>query len=468
MGSGAGEHGSSGHSVPSTPPRSHSAQPSSATREQMRNEAMHGATKRKDGSKSHNAKQKAPPRPSQGGTPSTAVRSNTLNPGHVNETPSKAYAGPTFHASPAASSLPMPKFFSKSVPSADKTTSLKNMMEQDAPDTASESEESPFVQHTRLETDRQNREESPLDFFFQADRKAKANAISASHANGTPRGLSPFEALRPDVSPSRGASRHHSRHPTDSSTGGIFKLEMDSPAPENSTNVPSKPPLPSYDRSISAPSGGFTAEQAREEQRQASTLALKRMLLLPQAQPSEASYGSESTIADFGSSSSKARQQRESPTRSNSRPSSSPGLASDASRMQRQAALRALAEKQISASNGYTNQRVPPSSLRKETTMPPSSGGLNTLEPPTTPTPARMRGSSPSANTRSQTKNRVIALDSGNVPTQGLQNLTLDPKHQREVAPSGPSPTTAAIENDLRRILKMDVLSSDGAPGIRS
>ena len=453
--------------VPSTPPRSHSTQPPSVRRDQMRSEPAQGTTNRKDGSKSQNTRQKAPSRPSQSGTPSITVRPNTLNSGRVSETPSKAYAGPTFHASPAASSLPMPKFFSKSVPNVDKTTSLKNMMELDAPDMGSENEASPFVNHAKLETDRETKEESPLDIFFQADRKAKATAGSAGYTNGTPRGLSPFEHLRADASPSRGAPRHHSRHPTDSSTGGIFNLEMDSPALENS-NLPSKLSQPSYDRSVSAPSGGLTEEEIREEQRQASTLALKKMLLLPQVQRSEVSSGSGSIRADLGSPLPKARQQRKSPTRDHSRPSSSPGLASDASRIQRQAALRVLAEKQIPISSGHINQRAPSSGLRKESTMPTSSGGSNELQPPGTPTPTRMCGSSPSANTRSQTKIRGTALDDCNVPVQSLQNLAPHPKQQREIAPSGPSPTTAAIENDLRRILKIDVLDNDGAPGVHS
>lgn len=46
--------------------------------------------------------------------------------------PSKAYAGPTFHTSPAPSALPTPKFFSKSVPAG---TSLQTMMESDVRDT---------------------------------------------------------------------------------------------------------------------------------------------------------------------------------------------------------------------------------------------------------------------------------------------------------------------------------------------
>ena len=456
-------------SILSTPPRSRSTQPSSTRRDQMANEPVPGATNRREGNKSQNAKQKAQTRPSQGGTPSTAARSNALTPGRASETPSKAYAGPTFHASPAASSLPMPRFFSKSVPNVDKASSLKNMVEPDAPDTASENEESPFVDRTKPEPDRQVREESPLDIFFHADRRAKANVNSSSSTNGTPGGLSPFDSLRPDASPSRGTPRHHSRHPTDSSIGGVFNLEMGSPAPENADRVPSKSQQPAYDRSVSAPSGGMTEEQAREEQRQASTLALKNMLLLPQNQRSEISNpGMEHASTTLGSPSPKPRQQQISPTRDQFRPSSSPGLASDASRVQRQAALRALAEKQIPSTNGYTPQRPVTSSLRKEVTMPNSSGRYYPLDQHSTPTPPRRHGSPPSANTRSQARNRNVASENDNIPTQGLQNLTLNSKQQREVAPTGPSPTTATIENDLRRILKMDVLGSDGASGVRS
>ena len=187
-------------SAPSTPPRSHSTQPSSTRRDQIGSESVSGPKQIRDGARAQPAKQKALPKPQQGGTPSTAIRPNAMTPGRASETPSKAaYAGPTFHASPAASSLPLPKFFSKSVSNVDKTTSLKNMMEPDAADTTSEnttseSEGSPLVDHAQPDSDRGAREESPLDIFFQADRKAKANAGTAAIANGTKRNSSPFQS----------------------------------------------------------------------------------------------------------------------------------------------------------------------------------------------------------------------------------------------------------------------------------
>jgi len=77
-------------------------------------------------------------------------------------TPPKAYAGPTFHHSPAPSTLPVPKFFSKSVPSA-RTQGLQAMMEEDdnSSNTTGSQPSSPPV-------------EGPLEQLFRADREEKA------------------------------------------------------------------------------------------------------------------------------------------------------------------------------------------------------------------------------------------------------------------------------------------------------
>ncbi|KAL9132636.1 MAG: hypothetical protein Q9175_006193, partial [Cornicularia normoerica] len=79
-------------------------------------------------------------KPDPTGTPILGPPQQSVTPGRPNVTPVKAYAGPTFHASPAASSLPIPKFLSRSVPNVDKTLSLDSMMEQETVDTTSESD----------------------------------------------------------------------------------------------------------------------------------------------------------------------------------------------------------------------------------------------------------------------------------------------------------------------------------------
>lgn len=82
-----------------------------------------------------------------------------------------AYAGSTFQQSPAASALPIPSFYSKSLPT---TTAV--------PEQSSKETSPPIpVSDTPTDDSPSKRESTPLDFLFEAARKAKA----------TPRGESP-------------------------------------------------------------------------------------------------------------------------------------------------------------------------------------------------------------------------------------------------------------------------------------
>jgi len=94
-------------------------------------------------------------------------------------TPTKAYAGPNFHSSPNPSSLPVPSWFSKSVPATPSTgTSLQAMLEL-SEETLSQSLEEP---------------ESHLQKLFRADKEEKAKRASvvasmpmlATLAHGSP------------------------------------------------------------------------------------------------------------------------------------------------------------------------------------------------------------------------------------------------------------------------------------------
>lgn len=100
------------------------------------------------------------------------------------QTPAKstAYAGSGWHASPAASALPMPKFFSKSVPANSSQTSLQARLEQEKensdmsespPQEEATPAKPPPAQAAVAQLPRQS--ESPLDFFFKADREEKAS-----------------------------------------------------------------------------------------------------------------------------------------------------------------------------------------------------------------------------------------------------------------------------------------------------
>lgn len=121
------------------------------------------------------------PRPS----PAQARVVSVQSPPPTVSTPMKqAYAGPTFHASPAASSLPKPKFFSKSVPSTTPASALQARLDADPNRDQSEtpSPESEVVLEPVPPRPQQTpiaREESPLDLFFNAHRAEQARRDSS-------------------------------------------------------------------------------------------------------------------------------------------------------------------------------------------------------------------------------------------------------------------------------------------------
>jgi hypothetical protein len=109
-------------------------------------------------------------------------------------TPAKerAYAQSTFQASPAASALPVPKFFgSKSVPNVNVPSSLQARMDgEKTPDEPQESSPEPEIVSPIKQS--HGKSQTPLDMFFMADKaeKERKNSPGISH-------LSPDLAVRP-------------------------------------------------------------------------------------------------------------------------------------------------------------------------------------------------------------------------------------------------------------------------------
>ncbi|KAK0997547.1 hypothetical protein LTS01_006057 [Friedmanniomyces endolithicus] len=98
-------------------------------------------------------------------------------------TPAKeqAYAGPTFHASPAPSSLPVPKFFSKSVPNV--AGPLQDRMEgEKTPEKQASSPEADVVSPAMPREVQQ----SPLDMLFKAHKEEKQRSFSNEMAARRP------------------------------------------------------------------------------------------------------------------------------------------------------------------------------------------------------------------------------------------------------------------------------------------
>jgi len=177
------------------------------------------------------------------------------------QTPAKstAYAGPTFHASPAASALPIPKFLSKSVPPDTPQSSLQARLEQEKE--SSDKSSSPPREETVLEepaptnpslTNPSRTSESPLDFFFKAHREEKAciscplllimfNADRGQKARGTGAGTQSTPNSKPitnipqsEPTPPNHWSkiygtdqRHHIRQSSSGSGRDLFMMELD-------------------------------------------------------------------------------------------------------------------------------------------------------------------------------------------------------------------------------------------------
>ncbi len=128
-------------------------------------------------------------------------------PDRTKATPIKqqAYAGATFTNSPAASALPIPSFYSKSVPNVSHAQPPPTIMEQDS------NQSTPVPKQDDSPT---KRESTPLDFLFSAARQAKA----------TPRGESPSaRSGRLSVA----APSPLSRSPAPRDAESMFPFELD-------------------------------------------------------------------------------------------------------------------------------------------------------------------------------------------------------------------------------------------------
>lgn len=148
-------------------------------------------------------------------------------------TPSAAaYAGPTFHASPAPSALPIPSFYSRSVPDS---PGLKGLKQNRDVSISSNSELSASPLQARVSESQ--REESPLDIFFKADREERAQrARSASSAQHVANATGPFQpppSSRNSHTPPAASVQHRTQRWSQDkrpSSREIFAMEMDGPA----------------------------------------------------------------------------------------------------------------------------------------------------------------------------------------------------------------------------------------------
>ncbi|KAF2868420.1 hypothetical protein BDV95DRAFT_500561 [Massariosphaeria phaeospora] len=178
--------------------------------------------------------------------PSAAVTDFEVAPPNPSPTPAKAqgaYAGPTFHASPAPSALPIPKFLSRSMPAKSVPGPPTPPMD-DSSDSVSSPAASPLSPSRAPVAIPPRQEDSPLDMLFKADKAEKARNANRSPLSAT------FSS--PPTQPPAHDGMHHSKQDSYSSLNAVFPIELDS-----ETNNPRPSPSaasPFGHRSVTAPS----------------------------------------------------------------------------------------------------------------------------------------------------------------------------------------------------------------------
>lgn len=213
--------------LPTTPPRTPRRQNQAASQNNANLSATENGSKQKSRNKNRPKNVMTSPATTRKGR-KTPPQNGPLSAGMPSARPmntpsTAAYAGSTFHASPAPSALPIPSFYSKSVPESPGLRGMKGLKDNSS---ASHLATPPPVE---TPAKRSQREESPLDIFFNADRAEKERARSAisyqSAANG------PFHppARSPRSSQTPPAPRTQTRSQTSQSKrisgSGMFVME---------------------------------------------------------------------------------------------------------------------------------------------------------------------------------------------------------------------------------------------------
>ncbi|KAM5468730.1 hypothetical protein MauCBS54593_004725 [Microsporum audouinii] len=356
------------------------------------------------------------------------------------------YAGPTFHASPAPSALPIPSFFSKSVPETDYPTS--DDLQDDSPDT-DPGDSTPTKANNPIPVQQDVGTSSPLDFLFKAARQARsANPLSELEDSG------PFNVSTPP----RNASRLRlSEGPASS---GVFPLELEGSDARTAMIGPSfatsyKDRMNALRASSPGSKQGNAAITQESNDTKIKSEALKNLLLNPTAQRAASASPrlaepSNHQGNNFRMSGDYSMYQQ--PTRYASGPTSPVPFAHTG--------------KALGTRNDFSpDNSVPQQYLASLCTQPhraPSSS-LRTMVSPTSPvTPPRQQSarysqlaSAPPAH-RTNYHGSICGLVSP-TPSRTMLPISATPPPRNGPLPRQDSTETKRMEDDLRRILKLNV-----------
>ncbi|KAH3976605.1 hypothetical protein HBI56_114710 [Parastagonospora nodorum] len=183
----------------------------------------------------------------------------------ISATPAKnqgAYAGPTFHASPAPSALPIPKFLSRSVPAKSRMDPPTPPPEDSSDSTGSPNSFAGSPSRAPIPVPARN-EMSPLDLLFKADR-----AERAKHVGGSPASPQYFNSANP-VRP------HHYKQDSYGSLNAPFPIELDG----ESRNSHMSPPPTASPMAVRSSTDPNKIPQLKDAQQQPSKNEVMQDLL---------------------------------------------------------------------------------------------------------------------------------------------------------------------------------------------
>ena len=374
----------------------------------------------------------------------TSAQTNRTSPDKKATPLKQAYAGPTFHASPAASTLPMPSFYSKSLPTVSASPGLNPTTHLDGEGNRdSEIETSPQVPSGDCTSKRQ--EPSPLDFMFEAARKARDSPKTQS-PDHRPGRLSPFDDF----------SRTPSRTPGEASAESVFPFELDGNGGRSMSIGPSfATPYKERLEALRSPKTSTPTQDLDDKERKEKSEALKRLLInasqlrSPQ-KPEMNSYFPERAL---DSQSATPNSQR---YRHHSGPSTpQPGT-------QHAPVPRHYFQNPPPAA---AQERDPPfqrpisSHLRREY-QPNNYPAAAELDSDSGTPPPHTHSASQNNNNNNNNHHRRSASAQQHVDNAEARSFYASPNHKMQIGGLSQQPHSAQkLEEDIRRVLKLDLTS---------
>ena len=377
--------------------------------------------------------------PSGNGTIDSSSSSNNRSPPSTHNsttiTPMKQtqlYAGPTFHASPAPSSLPIPRLFSKSFPSLDKAADIEAATEDSTEESSnSTADDSPTLRPR--EEAKQPREPSPLDVFFDADRREKAQRTRSG-----------------PVFPYTNENRVSSKSPGLDASSGHASQVPGASTPRAELEASDRPKLNDEMRAESSPSIMVNHTSNGQNNAKAKTQALKHLLLNPKEQrptpiSSVVSNGQDGSLFTTPTYSGNSFRRVSglitpvSPHNNSSSPSRPQSLGYNSPRYN---------------SSTYSSQSPLSSHLRREIADPAS---VELPEAPATPTPSKHYNAIKPTNFANGGFGNSYRLDT---PLAKRSSTKFQPEDALKVTLRNDNPSTSLLEDELRKILKLDSLGT--------